>query len=120
MILGRLDPDCGYDDWFHILAAVRHETGGSDEGFTLVNEWSARGRKYCGEHDLRTKWRSFEGYSGKPVTEGTLRSMLQKQGDDLIELVAATGPQFEPCAYQTIGRRHSQHPNLPHLTRLRS
>ena len=45
-LLEYLDPDCGYEDWLHILMAIYHETGGSEEGFQLVNDWSSKGKKY--------------------------------------------------------------------------
>src|SRR5687767_2593098 len=100
LMVDRLDPDCRYDDWFRILAAVHHETGGSDEGFALVNEWSRRGTKYCGEPELRTKWRSFADYAGRPVTIRTLRALLSKQGDDWVEVCAAAEPDFEVCEWE--------------------
>ncbi len=95
VMLDSFDPDCGYDKWYRILMAVHHATGGSDDGLALADGWSARGRTYCGEQELRSKWRTFEGYSGTPVTEGTLRAMLKKQGADLVEIADAAEPQFE-------------------------
>ena len=75
-----LDPDCAYDDWLHGLAGIHHESAGSEDGFALANTWSSRGQKYCGEAELRSKWRSFEGYAGRPVTVGTIIAMLNRQG----------------------------------------
>ena len=100
--LGRLDPDMGYSDWLAVLMAVCHETGGSEEGFELVNEWSAGGAKYCGEPELRTKWLSFDGHEGPEVTEGTINAMLTKQGDDWREIAASAEPQFEACDYELV------------------
>ena len=97
LMVDRLDPDCADDDWFRIIAAVHYETGGSEEGFALINKWSRRGTRYCGELELRTKWRSFKEYAGRPVTIRTVRALLGKQGDDWIEICAAAEPDFEVC-----------------------
>lgn len=58
-LLQPVDSDVVYDDWINVLMAVHHETGGSEAGFALVNEWSARGRKYKDTEDVRNHWRSF-------------------------------------------------------------
>lgn len=108
-----IDPDCSYDEWFHIQAAVHHETAGSEDGFVLVNEWSSRGRKYCGEVELRARWRSFEGYTGTPVTMGTIITILNRRGVDWIELCAATEPDFEPCDYEAVDTQGEQGPVKP-------
>lgn len=41
LLLPPIDPDISYDNWSKVLMGVHHETGGSDAGFELVNEWSA-------------------------------------------------------------------------------
>jgi hypothetical protein len=66
-MLAPVDPDCGYDDWLHAGMAIHHETGGSEEGFTIFNSWSSKGHKYSGEDEIRTKWDSFKSYTGTPV-----------------------------------------------------
>ena len=43
VLLDHLDPDMGYEDWLHILMALFHETGGSDEGLELAVQWSSGG-----------------------------------------------------------------------------
>lgn len=101
-MLDQADPDCGYEDWCTILMAAHHDTGGSEAGFALVNEWSARGRKYCGERELRAKWRSFDGYTGKPITVGTLKHYLAQRGKDVAEICAAAEPQFELCGHESV------------------
>ncbi len=59
LLLLPIDPDVKYDNWVKVLMAVHHETGGSEAGFELVNEWSVKGRKYKGMEDVRSHWRSF-------------------------------------------------------------
>jgi hypothetical protein len=72
-LLSRKDPNCGYDEWIRAGMSVHHESGGSEEGFALWNEWSARSpEKYKGSEDLRSHWRSF-GKSDNPVTIDSLR-----------------------------------------------
>jgi len=43
--LFAINPDVGYLDWFHCICAVHFETGGSEQGLALVEEWSAQGKK---------------------------------------------------------------------------
>jgi hypothetical protein len=59
LLLAPIDPDLSYDNWSKVLMAVHHETAGSEAGFELVNEWSAKGKKYDGVEDVRSHWRSF-------------------------------------------------------------
>lgn len=71
-LLSRRDPGAGYDEWLKIGMAIHHESEGSDEGFTLWNEWSAPSDKYRGTADLRSHWLSF-GRSATPITLDSLR-----------------------------------------------
>jgi hypothetical protein len=96
-MLDQIDPDCGYDEWCRMLMAVHHETRGSEEGFHLVNRWSRRGAKYCGERELRPKWRSFDGYTGTPITVGTIRHHLAQRGKG-----ATSDSGFEVCEYEVV------------------
>ena len=64
--LSRIDPDCGYDDWFRIGMALKAELG--DAGFDIWDSWSARGHSYK-QNIMETKWKSFTGGS---TTIGTL------------------------------------------------
>ena len=78
-LLEQLDPDLPYADWLRALMGVYHESGGSEEGFELANEWSSLGQKYKGEKEIRSKWRSFTLKLRRPVTIGTLISMANNQ-----------------------------------------
>ena len=51
-LLKQLNPDCGYQDWFRILAAIFRHTGGSDDGFEIANAWSVTSIKYKGEKEI--------------------------------------------------------------------
>ena len=94
-MLQHLDSDGSYDEWIKVGMALHHETGGSEEGFAVFNEWSARGRKYPGESESRQKWASLDGYTGTRITAGTLRAMLREKGLDPNEVIDAAEPQFE-------------------------
>jgi hypothetical protein len=98
----HVDADCGYEDWLHVLMAIYHETGGSDEGFAVANAWSSQGRKYCGEVELREKWQSFANHTEAAVTIGTIIKMLADRGIDWIQVCDAIEPQFEPYEHITI------------------
>lgn len=34
--------ELGYDEWFRVVAAIHHETGGSDDGLALAHDFSSR------------------------------------------------------------------------------
>lgn len=73
-LLNRFDPDAPYDDWIRALAAVHHESEGSEDGFQLAVEWSRRGAKFKGPDDVLTHWRSFHVNAENAVTIGSLLS----------------------------------------------
>lgn len=93
-LLDSLDPDCGYEDWLNILMAVFHETGGSEEGFVLVDSWSQRSNKYKGRQEIETKWRSFKPDTEKRITIGTLIKMAKDAGADVSQVLET---EFEIC-----------------------
>jgi hypothetical protein len=74
-LLYCLDPDCCYLDWIRIGMAIFYETGGSDEGLTIFDDWSSDGMKYRGIGETRKKWRSFRLDVPHPVTIGSLIRM---------------------------------------------
>jgi hypothetical protein len=57
--------------------AIFHESKGSDEGFYIANEWSSKGRKYKGHHEVSYKWGTFKLNTKHPVTIGTLVMMAR-------------------------------------------
>lgn len=101
-MLQHIDSDCGYDDWLHVLMAAYNETGGSDDGLALVDNWSSKGAKYGGEDEIRAKWDSFKDYSGTPVTVGTIHKILADRGINWIDVCDALEPQFERSETETI------------------
>lgn len=49
-----------YDTWIRVGLAVHCESGGSDDGMELWNEWSAKAANYSGWESCAAKWASFE------------------------------------------------------------
>jgi hypothetical protein len=72
-LLAQQDPDCDYDQWIKVGAAVHHETRGSTDGLHAWDCWSAKGSKYKGRADLEAHWRSFRADANNAVTLGSLR-----------------------------------------------
>ena len=79
--LTHLEPD-GYEFWIRVGMALHHASGGSDEGFALWHEWSAKGDTYDGIEDCRYHWASFGGYSGRAIGLGTIYSAAKAKGFD--------------------------------------
>ena len=75
-LLNQIDPDCGYQDWFRILAAIFHHTAGSEDGFAIANAWSSTSIKYKGEKEILAKWNSFDLDHPHAITIGTLIKMV--------------------------------------------
>jgi AAA domain-containing protein/bifunctional DNA primase/polymerase-like protein/primase-like protein len=95
--LTKRDADCGYEEWVRIGMALHHESGGSEEGFRIWDEWSKRGtKKYQGADDLRTHWNSFSSVPGKNVvTAGTiLRGDTASADEFLAREPDASGRRF--------------------------
>lgn len=72
-MLAACDPDADRAEWLKVLAAVHYETKGSAAGLSLVDGWSATGKKYAGRADVETRWRSFSLDHPKPVTLASIR-----------------------------------------------
>ena len=66
-----------YEQWQTVCAAIHHETQGTQQGYGLAVEWSAKSPKHD-ESVMPAKWASFGGYDN-PATMGTLK-MLAKAG----------------------------------------
>lgn len=81
-VLMHLDPEDGYSEWLQTLMAIHHETQGSNDGLVLADEWSSRGSSYKGFNEIESKWKTFGGFSRKPVTIATLWKKLSDQGVD--------------------------------------
>lgn len=76
--LGQLDPDLHWDEWSKAMMVIYNETGGSEEGFALVDAWSKEGVKYEGTTAVRRQWNTFKRKHKNPVLLGTLIWMVRK------------------------------------------
>lgn len=102
-LLEAIDPDSGHDDWIRVGMALHNESGGSDEGLTLFDGWSAKGSKYPGAAGLRCKWNCFNGHTGgSRVTLGTIIKLARDNGEDTDGLLADFGEAFEVCETTTV------------------
>lgn len=80
-LLDAIPPDGSRPEWLAVMMAVYHETGGSDEGFALVDIWSSKGEKYKGTKDVKTQWDSLKSNVEKPYTIGTLKWLAAGKAD---------------------------------------
>lgn len=94
----------GYDEWRDVVAGVHHATSGSDEGYALAYEFSARAPHF-NEDELREKvwdWLSDKGHSANPITERTVFALARQHGwsdvtaDDFADLTPAVQDATEP------------------------
>jgi hypothetical protein len=76
--LSGIDSGCEYDRWFRVLAAIKYETEGSDEGFALADQWSSEGHNYQGTKDVERYWRYIDINHPNPITIGTLKQMAKE------------------------------------------
>jgi hypothetical protein len=75
--LESIDPDCGYQTWLEVAAALKHQFPGRHEAeaLDLFDAWSSKGNKYEGRESSEAKWRSLKSspLGRAPVT---IRSLL--------------------------------------------
>ena len=72
----HIDPDCNMKLWIEAGMASKHQLG-DVAGLEVWDEWSARGAKYPGRHEIEARWKSFKANPGNrhPVTA---RSILKR------------------------------------------
>ena len=79
--LGEATESLGYDDWRNVVFAIHHETGGSEDGLALAQEWSSRSDKHDEAFLAERVWpyvRSEGGRGGPVVTGGTVMSLAAR------------------------------------------
>lgn len=81
--IGHLDPNCGYQDWFEICCALRHQYSGTeqeDEAYQVFDEWSSSGTSYPGPDGTLAKWHQvYTTPRGRvPVT---IRTLIKKASE---------------------------------------
>lgn len=94
-LLKLFDANMGREKWIIVLMAVWHETGGSAEGFDLIDKWSSAGKTYPGTAALMVQWKSFRPIE-KPYTAGTLIAMAKEAGAD-VAVILQMADAFPRC-----------------------
>jgi len=72
----------GYDEWRDIISGIHHATGGSDEGYQLAYDFSARAPHFE-EEELAIKvwaWLDQKGETASPITERTILAKAREHG----------------------------------------
>ena len=89
--LDYIEPSFLYNEWIQIGMIIHKETGGSDEGLFLWDQWSCGAVNYE-DGVCEQKWKSFTLDGKKTLGIGTLRMIARKNGweydieDDLTSL----------------------------------
>jgi hypothetical protein len=72
----------GYDEWRDVISGIHHATQGSDEGYALALEFSARAPHFD-EQELDLKvwaWLDQKGETANPITERTIFAKAREHG----------------------------------------
>jgi hypothetical protein len=72
----------GYDEWRDVVAGIHHATGGSEEGYALALEFSARAPHFD-ETEFEVNvwdWVNNKPPSDKPVTERSIYAKAREHG----------------------------------------
>jgi hypothetical protein len=80
--IAGIDSDCDYDTWRDIGMRLHDRTAGSDDGFAVWLDWSAKGAKFPGEPELRAKWDTFGQGAGPQATLDGLRREITASDED--------------------------------------
>lgn len=96
-----VNPDSPYPDWFTVGSATSTETGGSDDGFIIFNDWSRRGTKYPGEDMVLKQWKSFRSDIENPNTIASIVYIAKQQGADVGSVIKQFD-EFELCKNEVI------------------
>ena len=73
-LLSRISADCGYNDWFRVACALKHEGC----AYEVFRDWSAKAPERFDEEACRRTWDSIGQDHDTKVSMGTLRWMAGK------------------------------------------
>lgn len=88
-VLKSIPSDLPRDEWFRALAAIYHETRGSEDGYVLAHSWSARDYDAYNANEVDTIWDGFDPDYDHPATMGTLVKLARKYDRQFV-LVSAS------------------------------
>lgn len=76
----KLPPGGPREPWLDVGMGIHHQTGGSEEGFNLWDEWSktAGPKEYGGEDELRSNWTSFNNRMGERRPQKTMATVIKR------------------------------------------
>lgn len=104
--LAAIDPgEFEYDAWRNIVFAIHHASDGSDEGYELAQEWSARSPKHNPEFLETEVWPYIRSDRDQAITARTIFAEASKHGwvescEDDFDVVAYVEPPPSPPKLQ--------------------
>lgn len=108
-LLSFIPPDCGYDDWLSVLMAVHEWSGGSPQGLSIADSWSAEGSKYK-PGEVSGKWKSFKMDGG--IHWATVPAIARANGADLSAIARKyRGRSSTPLSGQSSAPQGHQKPH---------
>ena len=75
--LDYISPDCDYNTWVQVGMALADFFNGDLQGASIFNDWSAKGSKYKGWSEIKSKYDSFRNNG---ITINTLFSYAMEGG----------------------------------------
>lgn len=76
-VLASIPADVSYADWFKALAAIFHETEGSEEGLMLAQDWSSGDPRYD-PGEVEDIWNGLSPEHKRPATMGSLVKLARE------------------------------------------
>ncbi len=112
VLLDHTNPFCSDKKREHVLRATHHETGGSDEGLALFDDWLNKGDNHPGTAELAAVWRTLEYDAEAPASIETLREMVADDGFDLDDVYSLAESDHKPRK-STVSRTDEPSPVTP-------
>jgi hypothetical protein len=78
-IVKSIPNNCDWEDWNRIGLAIFATSGGSEEGFVIFDDWSAKSAKYNPYHTAN-KWAAFRRCPPTRIGAGTLVHLTRQAG----------------------------------------
>lgn len=107
-----LNPDCSYDEWLQVGMIIHLETGASDDGLDIWDEWSSHGSTYQGRDDVDYKWRSFGHSGGDVLTGASLVRMANENGAGINLNAPASPDEFEDLVGAAVSHAEAEGPRF--------
>ena len=115
--LGRLaalsryvSPYCSERERDLFARVIHWETGGSSDGFAIVNHWYRKRSDYPGREALERTWRTIARGEDPPASFRDLCEMVDSYGFESHAICSEDEPDFEPCEYAVIGQQNETEP----------